>query len=270
MSLQRGANIRGWEGVTRNMTTNSEERSAWRFSLFSMVLTLIVTGMAAQILAQTDIPTFAKALLGILVLLFTVVLISGIYSLLVRRASGSTGPASVAEETIGQDSNEDLYATIPTGMVARVAQQNRLIPSPAARIAKTSDAAPEIPQTAAPEAVAPDVQAAPEASHQQGTISGPAAASDDTSSTGMQTSENPARPQGLDGPRDGKPDDLKRIKGVGPKLEELCNSLGFWHFDQIAAWTQDEIDWVDSNLEGFSGRVTRDDWVNQARELAGS
>ncbi|RYH12357.1 NADH-quinone oxidoreductase subunit E [Tropicimonas sp. IMCC6043] len=76
------------------------------------------------------------------------------------------------------------------------------------------------------------------------------------------------RPQWLDGPRDGTPDDLKKIKGIGPKLEEVCHYLGFYHFDQIAAWTEDEIAWVDQNLEGFKGRVTRDDWVGQARALA--
>ncbi|MDV7145493.1 NADH-quinone oxidoreductase subunit E [Tropicimonas sp. TH_r6] len=76
------------------------------------------------------------------------------------------------------------------------------------------------------------------------------------------------RPQWLDGPRDGKADDLKKIKGVGPKLEQVCNFLGFYHFDQIANWTADEIAWVDQNLEGFKGRVTRDEWVAQAKILA--
>ena len=77
------------------------------------------------------------------------------------------------------------------------------------------------------------------------------------------------RPAGLDGPRDGKADDLKQIKGIGAKMEALCNRLGFWHFDQIAAWSADEVAWVDANLEGFKGRVTRDTWVEQARVLAG-
>ncbi len=76
------------------------------------------------------------------------------------------------------------------------------------------------------------------------------------------------RPASLDGPRGGKADDLKQIKGIGPKLEKLCNRLGFWHFDQIAAWTADEVAWVDANLEGFKGRVTRDTWVEQAGVLA--
>lgn len=76
------------------------------------------------------------------------------------------------------------------------------------------------------------------------------------------------KPAMLDTPRDGLPDDLKLIKGVGPKLEKLCNSLGVWHFEQIAAWTEAEIAWVDANLEGFKGRVSRDGWVEQATRLA--
>ena len=77
-----------------------------------------------------------------------------------------------------------------------------------------------------------------------------------------------SRPAALDAPRDGKADDLKQIKGIGPKLEKLCNSMGFWHFDQIANWTPQEVAWVDANLQGFKGRVTRDNWVAQAKFLA--
>ncbi|WP_246035885.1 endonuclease [Aliishimia ponticola] len=77
-----------------------------------------------------------------------------------------------------------------------------------------------------------------------------------------------ARPETLDGPRGGKADDLKQIKGIGPKLEQLCNSLGFYHFDQIASWSADEVAWVDANLLGFKGRVSRDKWVEQAKVLA--
>ena len=76
------------------------------------------------------------------------------------------------------------------------------------------------------------------------------------------------RPEALKEPRGGKADDLKKIKGVGPKLEKLLNSLGFYHFDQVAGWSAEEIAWVDENLEGFKGRVSRDDWVAQAMLLA--
>jgi NADH-quinone oxidoreductase subunit E len=67
----------------------------------------------------------------------------------------------------------------------------------------------------------------------------------------------------------GKPDDLKLIRGVGPKLESTLNDMGFFHFDQIAAWTPAQVDWVDRTLEGVNrGRATRDDWVSQAKLLA--
>jgi len=78
----------------------------------------------------------------------------------------------------------------------------------------------------------------------------------------------PKRPRALKAPRRGRPDDLKLIWGIGPALEALCNRLGFFHFDQVAAWTGEEIAWVDDNLEGFRGRVSRDRWVAQARHLA--
>jgi len=77
------------------------------------------------------------------------------------------------------------------------------------------------------------------------------------------------KPATLDGPRDGGADDLKQIKGVGPKLEKMLNGMGFWHFDQVANWTDQEVAWVDANLEGFKGRVSRDQWVAQASVLAG-
>ena len=76
------------------------------------------------------------------------------------------------------------------------------------------------------------------------------------------------KPEMLKAPRAGGADDLKQIKGIGPKLEKLLNSMGVYHFDQIAAWRKKEVAWVDANLEGFKGRVSRDEWVKQARVLA--
>jgi predicted flap endonuclease-1-like 5' DNA nuclease len=76
-----------------------------------------------------------------------------------------------------------------------------------------------------------------------------------------------AKPASLTAARGGKADDLKIIKGIGPKLEDLCHKLGFYHFDQVAGWTDAEVAWVDDNLEGFKGRVTRDRWVPQAKAI---
>ncbi len=87
-----------------------------------------------------------------------------------------------------------------------------------------------------------------------------------------ETVEDPVvdgkKPETLAEARGGKPDDLKMIKGIGPKLEKLLHSMGFYHFDQVAAWTSEELAWVDDNLEGFKGRATRDTWVAQAKLLA--
>jgi predicted flap endonuclease-1-like 5' DNA nuclease len=80
--------------------------------------------------------------------------------------------------------------------------------------------------------------------------------------------KGPAKPATLTAARGGAADNLKEIKGVGPKLEALLHSMGFFHFDQIAGWTAAELAWVDDNLEGFKGRATRDNWVAQAKILA--
>ena len=76
------------------------------------------------------------------------------------------------------------------------------------------------------------------------------------------------KPRTMKAPRKAGADDLKMIKGVGPKLEKLLNTLGFFHFDQVAKWTDEELAWVDQNLEGFKGRASRDEWVSQAKILA--
>lgn len=77
-----------------------------------------------------------------------------------------------------------------------------------------------------------------------------------------------SKPATLNAARGGRADNLKEIKGVGPKMEKMLNGMGFYHFDQIAAWSADEVAWVNANLEGFKGRVTRDNWVEQAKILA--
>ncbi len=76
------------------------------------------------------------------------------------------------------------------------------------------------------------------------------------------------KPALLSAPRDGGADDLKKISGVGPKLEKELNNAGVFHFDQIASWTAKEVAWADENLVSFKGRITRDNWVSQAKSLA--
>ena len=63
------------------------------------------------------------------------------------------------------------------------------------------------------------------------------------------------------------PDDLKAISGIGPKLETVLNELGVWTYAQIAAWSGEEVAWVDDYLS-FAGRIGRDKWIEQAAALA--
>jgi len=84
----------------------------------------------------------------------------------------------------------------------------------------------------------------------------------------VEGADEGSKPATLTAARDGGPDDLKQIKGVGPKMEGMLHGMGFFHFDQVAAWSAQEVAWVDANLEGFKGRVSRDNWVEQAKLLA--
>jgi len=76
-----------------------------------------------------------------------------------------------------------------------------------------------------------------------------------------------SRPKALKKPRKDKPDDLKKIGGIGPANEEKLHNLGIYHYDQIAQWGRPEIRWVGQFLS-FAGRIDREDWVGQAKKLA--
>jgi predicted flap endonuclease-1-like 5' DNA nuclease len=74
------------------------------------------------------------------------------------------------------------------------------------------------------------------------------------------------KPEFLDAPQ-GEKDDLKKISGIGPKLEEKLNHLGIYHYHQIALFSKDNIIWIDDHL-AFKGRIERDNWVGQAQGLS--
>ena len=74
------------------------------------------------------------------------------------------------------------------------------------------------------------------------------------------------RPEAFDAAT-GEPDELKRIKGIGPKKEQALNELGIYTFAQIAVWTPENVAWVEGSLS-FPGRIQRENWIAQAIELA--
>lgn len=69
-------------------------------------------------------------------------------------------------------------------------------------------------------------------------------------------------------PATSAPDDLTRIKGLGPKLAALLGEFGITTYAQIAAWEPADIERIDAKLGRFSGRITRDQWVEQAKLLS--
>ena len=138
-----------------------------------------------------------------------------------------------------------VAATVPTP-VSEPARQPRRVPTSAARLAAAVSDDPE------PLPTAPVPQPPPAIPRRPAPKLKPAPAD--------------PKPAALAAPRDGQADNLKQIKGIGPKIEASLNALGIYHFDQIAAWTKANTDWVDGHL-AFKGRIRRERWVEQAIEL---
>jgi len=155
---------------------------------------------------------------------------------------------------------EDAVAKVIAAHAAKVAEKAEApapAPAPAAKKEETPAPKAEKPKKA-PAAKKKAAAAKPEKA-------APAAAPEPASEAATAVEEK--APETLKEARGGKPDDLKKLKGVGPKLEATLHELGFFHFDQVAAWGPEEVAWVDSRLK-FKGRIERDGWIEQAKTLA--
>jgi molybdopterin-containing oxidoreductase family membrane subunit len=64
-----------------------------------------------------------------------------------------------------------------------------------------------------------------------------------------------------------KADDLKKVNGIGPKMEEVLNGIGIYTFLQVSKMTKKEYDLLDAITGSFPGRAERDDWAGQAKKL---
>lgn len=158
----------------------------------------------------------------------------------------------------GHAAPEAAPAAAPVAPVAEAA------PLMAAVVTSEPVAAPvaAAPVAAAPVAAAP-VAAAPVA---EAPAPAPAAkAAPKAKAAPAPAAEGGVKPKALKAARKGVADDLKVIEGIGPALERLLNENGIFHIDQIASWGAAEVEWMDGNLKGFKGRVTRDKWVAQAK-----
>lgn len=120
-------------------------------------------------------------------------------------------------------------------------------------------AAPAAAVTAAPKAETPKAAAPAQPA------SAPAPAPEKPAKT---QSTAPAKPAKAAPKKPAQPDDLKQIKGVGPKLEELLHANGITQFAQIADWSDADIDHFAEVIGRMGGRIRSDDWKAQARVLA--
>lgn len=154
---------------------------------------------------------------------------------------------------------DDAHAAAPMPVAASVAPMAEAAPlmaAPMVSSAVVTEPAAPVAAKAPAAAPAPKAEAKPKAAAKPKAEPAPAPAA---------APEGGSKPKGLKAARKGVADDLKVIEGIGPAMEKLLNEGGIFHIDQIAAWGPAEVEWMDGNLKGFKGRVTRDKWVAQAK-----
>ena len=214
------------------------------------VLVAVIVGYLAMTLLCKDVPAAAP-----------------------QDTTRSAAAASVAGASTASGSISSAVGNVPAGDAGIGAARKASAPvesaeetpeqEPTAPVADTAavEAAPEavVEAEEAPVAVESPTQVVEAPAEPSEAEPAPVPATDSRSTDG--------KPALLEAPRAGGADDLKRIGGIGPKLEQTLNELGIYHFDQIAALQGDEIEWVDSRLR-FKGRIQRDDWIGQAKALA--
>ena len=204
-------------------------------------LVAAVAGVIAAILARWlgDVGMAAAVLAGIFVFLVFGILLGMFWA---APATADHGDHNHG----GHDGGSHGTVAAPAAVAPEVAAPAAVVTAaPVASVPAAKEPAASV--AAAPVAAAP-VAAAPVAADPVAAAAGEA-----------------AKPAGLGGARGGVADKLQTIEGIGPALEKVCHDLGIYHFDQIATWGEPEVAWMDGNLKGFKGRVTRDRWVAQAR-----
>ncbi|WP_128515995.1 hypothetical protein [Tabrizicola thermarum] len=160
----------------------------------------------------------------------------------------ASAPAAAAEPKAGFRTKADLAAAAAEAGAAKPKAAAKSAPKPKAEPKPKADPKPKA--EARPKAA----EKAPAKAPAKARTAKPKAAK-----------AAPAGLERLSAPRGGVADDLKEIEGIGPAIEKLVNGLGFYHFDQIAAWTDEDVARVDAELRTFKGRIVRDKWVEQAR-----
>ncbi len=221
---------------------------------------------------------FAGLVIGVIVAIITAIALMLGWREPESRETGATAsqaapaPVAAAQATAPEAAPAAEPVATPEPEPVEAAPEPTPAPAPAAKAAESAAADPVIKPTAklaGQEELSakkgewkydgPGSEAEPAAAP-----AAPAAASADPAPAAGAAS----KPAFLSAAREGGADDLKQIKGVGPKLEQTLHGMGIYHFDQIAGWGPSEQAWMDDNLAGFKGRASRDNWVEQAKVLA--
>jgi predicted flap endonuclease-1-like 5' DNA nuclease len=243
------------------------QMGCWAMAAVAGLLTFV---MLLTVGGYTFMPAaFVGAIAFILLgLLFGWLFCTPLPSAVDRSATGSTSAAATSGSTApsaGATASVAAGASAAVASTSSASDADKAAADKAAADKAVADKA-EADKAAAKKKAAADKKAAKAAADK---AAADAASGEDYDGDGVREGANEGtKPATLSTAREGGADDLKRIKGIGPKLEKLCNTMGFFHFDQIAAWTPDEMAWVNANLEGFKGRATRDKWIEQAKLLA--
>ncbi|MCQ0969797.1 hypothetical protein MLD63_05060 [Paracoccus sp. TK19116] len=192
-------------------------------------------------------------------------------------AAGSGGGAGTTVSGGGSPAKATSVAA--PAVAAGVAPAAKPVAAPASTTTETSEKPPQEKQADKPSgqtsssASEAATQSAPE-TVDAGTTPAAAPASTDseagsgaTAPAGDGDATKPAARASRAKLADGS-DNLKEIKGVGPKLEKMLHDEGVTRFDQIASWSDDDIDRFAAKIGSMGSRIRSDDWVAQAKTLA--
>ena len=159
-------------------------------------------------------------------------------------AGAAAASAAAAAPAAAKSDDDETYA---------LEWRNRYL---AARVKYLEGRVAEAPKKAAPKKAAP-----------KKVVAGKKAAPKPTPKPKPQAAPKP-KVLYTDGPTDGPKDDLKLIKGIGPKFEGDLNGKGIYYFRQIGNWKAADVKMVEGVIDSIPGRIQRDEWVKQAKGLA--
>lgn len=199
---------------------------------------------------------------------FFAALITGVAGLVIGMPWGAADriPKPDVDADVAHAAAPAAVAAPVAAPIAPMAEAAPLMAAPMVSSAVVAEPATPVAAKAPAAATAPKAEAKPKAAAAPKAEAKPkTAAKPQAEPAPAAAPEGGSKPKALKAARKGVADDLKVIEGIGPAMEKLLNEGGIFHIDQIAAWGPAEVEWMDGNLKGFKGRVTRDKWVAQAK-----